>query len=309
MEPTNLGFNNIIKDFLLYLADSEKKLETQRLKLQKVNNFTNDNGYFNYLDKNCKNYVDLSDLSSFLNIFNIRHSETHLKQIIKKYDLNKDHCWNYDEFKLFTQPKKLNNLSNLSSFDSLSEYNFTFGDNKYIKGIDTTAEYEKELANLFQLEISILNHIAIKVRGIKNIPNNTGKLIDVNTVYKFILSKSNANKIDLNCLNFFLCGTDFNSSIYNTELILKKYGNNKELTLKQMEDFFTYDSRFIVEEDITYKRTPGYYKTNPVDYSEALYYNVYQQNKKKYQDLGYYSLRGSDISFKNRMNELNNTSK
>lgn len=280
---------SIVKDFLMYLSESERNLETQRCKLEKSFCFSNQSGYFKYLDKNCKNYVDIKDISTFLSLYKIKHTEAHLKQIIKKYDSNKDHCWNADEFNAFSKPKSKKTLT----------FNYVPNSNNYTDTFETVSDYEKELAYLFQMEISILNHIAIKVKGLKNIPNNTGRLIDAKTVYNFILSKACSNRIDVNCLNFFLCGEDYNSMVYYSEIILDRYGNNqREITLKQMEDFFTYDSRFINEEDIVYKRTKGYYKTNPVDYSEALYYNVYQNNKKKYQDLGCVALSGSSITFK-----------
>ena len=65
MEGDKIGLYNIIKSFLIYLAESEKRLNTQRISLQKFYNFTNPTGYFKYLDKNCKNYIDFSDISSF----------------------------------------------------------------------------------------------------------------------------------------------------------------------------------------------------------------------------------------------------
>ena len=300
MNSYPLGFKNIIKEFLLYLSESQKNLEIQKLKLMKSYNFNNKSGYFKYLDKNCKNYIDISDISSFLSIDKIKHSQAHLKHIMKEYDKNKDNCWNLEEFNSFILPKKNNIKANNISL--LLNQKDTFTNTDFISNtysFDAINIYEKELRNLFQMTIRTINYIAIKVKGIKSTPNNLNQDITANIVYNYILYITKSNKIDINCLNLFLCDNDYHSMMENSQNIIEKYGNaNGEISLFNLEQLFKYDTIFITEKDTTYVRTKGYYKTNPIDYSETLYYNVYQRNKKKYEDLGYYSIRGSEYTFK-----------
>ena len=46
--------------------------------------------------------------------------------------------------------------------------------------------------------------------------------------------------------------------------------------MKQFESLMSYD-KFISDKDTDYVRSKGYYKTNPIDNSKILYYNVYAE--------------------------------
>ena len=87
---------NSIKVFFRNLCDSilenENKIITQRTKLYSLYCFPDSYGYFKYLDKNQKNYIDISDLSLFISINKIKCTKPQLYNILKKYDKDSDSC-------------------------------------------------------------------------------------------------------------------------------------------------------------------------------------------------------------------------
>ena len=138
-------------------------------------------------------------------------------------------------------------------------------------------QYEKELANLFKLEIEYIQHAGIKIKSIKSLWDNNEI---INTKKIFTMLTSGKKSIDVNSLNAFM---KIETVIDNSDLknIIKRISNSENIdtiSYKKLDEFFSYD-KFIKEGDTAYVRPKGYYKTNPIDNSNTLYYTVYSKKR------------------------------
>ena len=68
--------NNNCKNLIVYLLKStietEKTIQIQRNKVNQLYCFNSNFGYFKYIDKNKKNYIDYDDIVSFVSNFKIK---------------------------------------------------------------------------------------------------------------------------------------------------------------------------------------------------------------------------------------------
>jgi hypothetical protein len=148
-------YENNIKIFFRSFCDcvleNDNKIRQQRMKLNALYCFSDSCGYFKYLDKNKKNYIDISDISLFLSINKIKFTKPILKNIFNRYDKDGDSCWNLSEYLNFIN-KDINshcNINNLCEKES------------------NIQNYEKELSKLFELEINYLKYLGIKIKALK----------------------------------------------------------------------------------------------------------------------------------------------
>ena len=60
------------QNFYDFILENDIKTNLERIKLNALFCFSDSYGYFKYLDKNKKNYIDISDISLFLSINKIK---------------------------------------------------------------------------------------------------------------------------------------------------------------------------------------------------------------------------------------------
>jgi Ca2+-binding EF-hand superfamily protein len=247
-------------DLLISLFTSivsyEKDLLIQRNKLNQNFCFDSPFGYFSSLDTTKKNYLNYIDLNEFLSTFPYTFSSQHLKQVIKFYDRDRDHSWNFDEYLGFTQINKNNH-----------EFNYNSHFIKAKETDDSISKYRQELFNLFKLNFDMITFTGIKIRNIKLNNNNN---FDTKALFDEIKGENNTN-IDTYNLFMYLNSKIRNITLEDVKLIVDKFGNKGVITLKQFEDLFSFD-KFVKDSDVKYVKTKGYYKTNIVDHSKKLYY-------------------------------------
>lgn len=268
----NNSAKNLIVSLLCSVSEYEKDIIIQRNKLHQAFCFKSNFGYFKYLDKNKKNYIDYTDLVTFLSLWKIKCTPAKLKQIIKIYDKDCDHCWNFDEYSKFIQPS-MNN---------------TFFSPKLEENASSVQTYEQELVTLFKKEIEFLDYSAIKITNIKSVLGGNYSPLQI-----FDDIKGNSATINQNNLFFFLNQDSSQTASYeDIKLILNRIGNGNEITLKQLEMHLSYH-KFIKDKDTNYVKSYGYYKTNPIDHTKVLYYDVYNE----------YEQSKTSFSFKQKNNE------
>lgn len=235
MKNDNDNIKMYLRNFFSCIIEENNKITTQRNTLNSIYCFPDSFGYFKYLDKNKKNYIDINDLSNFLANNKIKCTKSQLNKIMKLYDLDCDSCWNFEEYSSFIN-KDTNNLNHSSNIVLNSS-------------ID---KYEKELANLFLLEIHFLQYVGIKAKSIKEIMSISAKKI-----FEIMKQNNGKNIIDSNSLFSYLNdkGSEFKRE--SAEKIIKIISNGKNfITEKQLDNLFKYD-KFITENDIQYtKRYP-----------------------------------------------------
>ena len=150
--------NNIkifFRSFCDCILENDNKISQQRMKLNVLYCYSDSSGYFKYLDKNKKNYIDISDISLFLSINKIKFTKPILKNIFNRYDKDGDSCWNLSEYLNFIY-KDINsncNINNLCEKES------------------NIQNYEKELSKLFELEINYIKYLGIKIKSLKELIN------------------------------------------------------------------------------------------------------------------------------------------
>ena len=258
-----------VKSFLINffscIIQYEKKLIVQRSILQQLFCFDNPFGYFLYLDKNKKNYLNYDDFNLFLSNKLIKYKSIELKEIIKLYDYDNDHCWNFDEFQNFIENKKF-----LNTFYSINRIKQREFDN-------ALEEYENELVKLFKIEIEYIEYLGLKIKALKDLTNSN----EINTKIIFNNISNNRDKIDSN--NLFQYLSENNKGKITSEdikLIIYRISKGKNnISIRELNNMFKYD-RFLNDKEITYIRTEGYHKTDPIDNTKLLYYNTYTTMKK-----------------------------
>ena len=259
----NDGIRGFLRNFLTFIIEYEKKLILQRNVIEQLFCFESPFGYFKILDKKSKSYLNYEDLSKFLSFYRINYTQPQLKQIIKTYDLDGDHCWNFDEYLKFINNKK------------------SIGKNFYKANVikerelnEAIEHYVRELIKLFKIEIEFIQHIGIKIKGLKDVT----KSLNLNSQYIFDLLKGKNDKITNESLINYINDSFVKLSYDDVSLIIQRISNGENfVTLRQLDNFLKFD-KFITDEEIVYKRTEGYHKTNPIDNSNTLYYNIYARN-------------------------------
>ena len=163
----NNNCKNLIVNLLKSTIETEKTIQIQRNKVNQLYCFNSNFGYFKYIDKNKKNYIDYDDIVSFVSNFKIKCNQQKIKQIIKSYDKDCDHCWNFDEYLSFIQ----------------SSTNGLFTSSRLEENANNIENYEKELVSLFKKEIELLEYTGIKIKTIKSL---LGSQLNIKQLYKDI---------------------------------------------------------------------------------------------------------------------------
>ena len=119
------------------------------------------------------------------------------------------------------------------------------------------------------------------------------ELLKFHCEYKDVVFLSMSGVVNQNNLFFFLNQDSSQTASYeDIKLILNRIGNGNEITLKQLEMHLSYH-KFIKDKDTNYVKSSGYYKTNPIDHTKVLYYDVYNE----------YEQSKTSFSFKQKNNE------
>ena len=85
-------------DFLLFLAQTEKSIEVKRHKLCQIPAFEPYSS-FRLLDQNCKNFITIEDLQSFLVRMSMFFGPDDIfNAFMSRYDFDKDGNLNYSEY-------------------------------------------------------------------------------------------------------------------------------------------------------------------------------------------------------------------
>lgn len=269
---------NSIKIFFRNLSDcileNENRIKAQRAKLYSLYCFKDNYGYFRYLDKNHKNYIDISDLSLFISINKIKCTKPLLNAILKKYDKDLDSCWNFTEYSSFINKDiniSLNNINNNLEINDLKIEN-----------------YEKELIKLIELEINYIKYIGIKVKALKELIYS--KTINTKSIIDIIQKNKNKKEIDVNTLLSFLNDGNYHLSKEDIYKVIQMIsGGNNSFTEKQLDKIFKYE-KFVNNSELNY---PKLYKgidiqqesfrkyegEFPLNNCGVLYYNVYNNSK------------------------------
>lgn len=248
--PTQL---DLLIDLFSIIATYEKEILIQKNKLLQNFCFSSPKGYFNFLITTNQRYLDFPDLYSFLSSYSYEFSPYHVKQIIKFYDKDHDHSWNFNEYLTFIQLNKNN-------------HNFIYNSHfiKAKENDDSIYKYREELFNLFKLHIEMLSVIG---KQIKDIKMNYEDGLDVNALFNEIKGNNNNKNIDVYNLFIFLNWNIRNITLDEIELIVYKFGENGEITLEQFEDLFTFD-KFAKEDKTKCFKINTEYNKNKKYYSE-----------------------------------------
>lgn len=289
---------NTIKIFFQNLCDcileNENKIKAQRTKLYSFYCFKDNYGYFKYLDKNHKNYIDISDLSLFISLNKIKCTRPLLNTLLKKYDKDCDSCWNCTEYSSFINKDiniSLNNNNNLEVSESKIE------------------NYEKEFVKLIELEINYIKYIGIKVKALKELIKS--KTINTKSIIDIIQKDKNKKEIDVNTLLSFLNDGNYHlnkEDIYKVIQVIS--GGNNLFTEKQLDKIFKYEKYVNNSElkypklhkgvDIEQESLKKYEGEFPMNNFGVLYYNVYNNSKE---------IEDKNINNSLKINEQFNTSK
>ena len=235
------------RNFCDCLLENENKLKEGRIKLNSRFCFSNSFGYFNFLDKNKKNYIDFSDIALFLTINKIKFSKPLLKTVFKKYDKDGDSSWNFSEYLNFIN-KDINTYCNYNVCNLCQKES-------------NIQNYEKELAKLFELEMNYIKYIGIKVKALKELIND--KVINTKKIYNIIKQNKEKPNIDANSLKSFLDDNSYHLDIEKAYIIISIMSNGKKvLSEKQLDNILKYD-KYLDDSELIY----------PKCYMEHEYYN------------------------------------
>ena len=238
-----MQYNEInIKIFFRSLCDcileNDNKIKQQRIKLNALF-FSDLSGYFKYLDKNKKNYIDLSDISLFLSINKIKFTKPVIKNIFNRYDKDGDSCWNFSEY------------LNFINKDIKGNYNI----NNLCQKESNIQNYEKELSKLFELEINYIKFLGIKIKALKELIND--KIINTKNILRMINQNNDKDIIDVNSLILFLNDGKYQIDKEKAYKLIQIISNGRNfLTEKNLDNLFKYD-KYINDSELIY---PKFYK-------------------------------------------------
>ena len=237
MEYNENSIKIFFRNFCDCILENENKIMIQRSKLHSFYCFSDSYGYFKYLDKNQKNYIDFSDLSLFISINKIKCTKSQLNHILKKYDKDGDSCWNFSEFSTFINKNiniYFNRLNNFGKDESKIEI------------------YEKELVKLFELEVNYLKYIGIKIKTLKELINS--KIINTKYIFNLIKKNTNKNEIDANTLLSFLNDGNYYLKKEDIYRIIQEISHGKNTFHEQnLDNIFKFD-KFINNSELNYPR-------------------------------------------------------
>ena len=152
-------WTNLLTKYFETINTIDNSLEQIRANLNAQNNFSSLN-LFNYLDKNSKQFLTLSDFMTFLKGSNINFSEKNLRKLIHNFDKDNDFSLNYKEFLGIITPKKkdLKNIDTLpqDKVDSIPENNSINNEIKKIFG-ELISEELKLVEKCHELSQNIRN--------------------------------------------------------------------------------------------------------------------------------------------------------
>ena len=209
------------------------------MKLNVLYCYSDSSGYFKYLDKNKKNYIDISDISLFLSINKIKFTKPILKNIFNRYDKDGDSCWNLSEYLNFIY-KDINsncNINNLCEKES------------------NIQNYEKELSKLYELEINYLKYLGIKIKALKELINEN--IINTKNIFNLIKQNNDKENIDVNLIILFLNDGKFQLDKEKAYKLIQIISNGRNfLTEKNLDNIFKYD-KYINDSELIY---PKFYK-------------------------------------------------
>jgi hypothetical protein len=209
------------------------------MKLNALYCFSDSCGYFKYLDKNKKNYIDISDISLFLSINKIKFTKPILKNIFNRYDKDGDSCWNLSEY------------LNFINKDINSHYNI----NNLCENESNIQNYEKELSKLFELEINYLKYLGIKIKALKELINEN--IINTKNIFNLIKQNNDKENIDVNSIILFLNDGKFQLDKEKAYKLIQIISNGRNfLTEKNLDNIFKYD-KYINDSELIY---PKFYK-------------------------------------------------
>lgn len=249
MQSNEYGIKAFFRNFSDCLIENENKILSQRFKLYKLYCFTDSFGYFKYLDKNRKNYLDVSDFSVFLLNNKIKFTKSQLLRVIKLYDKDSDSCWNLGEYTSFIS-KDINLISSPVKEDE-DNMNFAY---------DKVELYEKELADLFFLEINFLKLIGIKIKALKDVINS--EKIDTKKIFHLIQPDNNKTNVDINTFMTFLNDDFYKIKKEDAERIIRLISLGKNyFTERQLDTIFKYD-KYVTDNEITYHNLREYPRVN-----------------------------------------------
>ena len=98
-------WTKMLINYFSTIKSIDNSIEKIRSKLNAQNNFSSLN-LFNYLDRNLKQFLTLTDFITFLKENNILFSEKNLRKLIHNFDKDNDFSLNYKEFLGIISPKK-----------------------------------------------------------------------------------------------------------------------------------------------------------------------------------------------------------
>ena len=265
------------RNFCDFILENDIKINLERIKLNALFCFSDSYGYFKYLDKNKKNYIDISDISLFLSLNKIKYTKPILNNIFKKYDKDGDSCWNVSEYLYFIN-KDINQNCNINNLCQ-KEFNIQ--------------NYEKELAKLFELEINYVKYIGIKIRALKELVND--KSINTKRIFDIIKQNKDDNNINSNSLMLFLNDGKYHLDKEKANKLILILSNGKNfLTERQLDNIFKYD-KFINDSELiyskyynfdynsisTFQKYKGEFPLNDFGITNFSVYNISQDNKIK----------------------------
>ena len=234
--------NNIkifFRNFCDCFLENDNKIKRQRIKLNALFCFSDSSGYFKYLDKNKKNYIDLSDISLFLSINKIKFTKAIIKNIFNRYDKDGDFCWNFSEY------------LNFINKDIKRDYNINYLCPKE----SNIQNYEKELSKLFELEINYIKFLGIKIKALKELINE--KIINTKKIINIVKKNNTKDNIDPNSLILFLNDGNYQLDKEKAFKLIQIISNGKNfLTEKNLDNIFKFD-KYINDSELIY---PKFYK-------------------------------------------------
>ena len=280
MQYNETNMKIFFRNFCDCLLENDDKIRQERIKLNALFCFSDSYGYFKYLDKNKKNYIDISDISLFLLLNKIRFTKPLLYNVFKKYDKDGDSSWNFSEYSNFIN-KDIN--INCNCFNNLCQKE------------SNIQNYEKELAKLFELEMNYLKYIGIKIKALKELINN--KIINTKDI--FILIKQNKDKkyIDVNSLMSFLNNGEYHLQKEKAYKLINIISNGKNfVTERNLDNILKYD-QYINDLELIY---PPFY--NNFDYKNIPSFEKYK-NEFPLNDFGITNFSVQNISQENKLKD------
>ena len=247
MQYNESNIKIFFQNFCNFILEYNTKINLERIKLNALFCFSDSYGYFKYLDKNKKNYIDISDISLFLSITKIKYTKPLLNNIFKKYDKDGDSCWNFSEYLNFIN-KDINPNCNINNLCQ-KEFNIQ--------------NYEKELAKLFELEINYIKYIGIKIRALKELVND--KSINTKKIFEIIKQNKDNDNINSNSLILFLNDGKYHLDKEKANKLILIMTNGKNfLTQRNLDNILKYD-KFINDSELIYPKNYNKfdYKSSP----------------------------------------------